>query len=150
MPSRDFIKKTRLCDRRNNPDLTCSQLVQMNLVQLGKQKQQSSKKRPWASINKYSTNCNDFAIVALIQKLLNAHGDCSTKVYVDSKGRYHGRIGNEGRKCLIKGEINISDNCFFTISDDGIITYYCFDGEAHPVCSGIPIGQLKNQGGAEC
>ena len=121
----------------------------MNLAKPERQLQQPSKKRPRAAMTNSSTGINDFMMIDLIQNLLSVHGDLSTKVYVDSNGRYHGRTGKEGRKCLVRGEINLSDNCFFTISDTGIINYYCFDGEAHPVCAGVPIGKLYN-GGTKC
>ena len=47
-----------------------------------------------------------------------------------------------GRKCLVAGEHNESDNCFFNIANDGGVFYHCFDCDAHARCAGVYIGNV--------
>ena len=76
--------------------------------------------------------------------MLRINGDASTKVIIDAHGRVVGRNGVFGRKCIVGGEHNTSDNCWFRITD-GIVYYHCFDGTAHAYCASVPIGVLSNE-----
>ena len=75
---------------------------------------------------------------------INKKGDTHTDVYMQD-GRYLGRNHPQhGRKCLIAGEHNESDNCFFTIRAGGNVFYHCFDDEAHDRNSSVCIGEIND------
>ena len=153
LPTRDFLKKCRIIDRRGDPDFTAEDLgITSSVLRRfrGLQKPAdglpSTLNLPQQKIRQFNTNQterwglshND--IVKYIETLLRRNGDNDTKVCFRN-GRYCGRNGPSGRKCLVAGEHNESDNCFFHISD-GEIHYVCFDAESHPFCASKIIGTL--------
>ena len=79
---------------------------------------------------------------ARITFLLKEKGDVHTEVF-NTGDRYIGRTHCvHGRKCLVAGEHNESDNCFFNIANDGSVFYHCFDGEHHERSAGVFLGNL--------
>ena len=76
-----------------------------------------------------------------IKELLREKGDDHTDVYMQGC-RFYGRTDPvHGRTCLVAGEHNESDNCFFTIRQDGVF-YHCHDGHAHSPGASVKLGLL--------
>ena len=94
------------------------------------------------SYNRVNYGLSNDEIVTLIVRMLRSHGDSSTRVIVDVEGRFVGRNGVSGRKCLISSEHNASDNCWFRISG-GVVHYHCFDQVDHDFNASTVIGVLK-------
>jgi hypothetical protein len=85
------------------------------------------------------------SVCSRIKELLRAKGDTHTDVYLQGN-KYCGMTdAQHGRTCLVAGEHNESDNCFFTIRQDGAVYYHCHDSEAHAACACVPIGHLVEE-----
>ena len=151
LPSREFLFKNRIVDRRGKPNYTLKDLgikinqkvkfrrPTYNVVPIS---HKTGIKHMKMSYSRLNLGLSNDAIVALIVRMLRNHGDSSTRVVVDSEGRFVGRNGVSGRKCLVAGEHNASDNCWFRISG-GVVHYHCFDDLAHEYCASTVIGVLK-------
>ena len=116
LPTRDFLMKARIVDRQGKPDATARDLgfEARAGCQVSRRCQQPRLLPQLICNEKDVAQKNKNA--ALIESMLRAHGDISTKVIVDGYGRYVDRNGSSGRKCLIAGEHTVSDNCWFRIT----------------------------------
>ena len=135
LPPREFLWKARVVDRPGKPDFGAHELgIKIKAAPPNFR----CKKRSRANLER---DQNAVKIAKQIELMLRIHGDMDTRVILNGNGRFVGRNGPAGRKCLIQGEHNKSDNCYFRIS--GRLVYYCcFDGTAHEYCASIAIGIL--------
>ena len=151
LPTREYLLKTRIVDRRGKPDYTAEELglkithklnfshPKHNSVPL---RHKTDNHHSSTSFSRVDYGLRNDEIITLIVKMLRSHGDSTTRVIVDREGRFVGRNGVSGRICLISGEHNASDNCFFRISG-GVVHYHCFDNIAHEYCASKVIGVLN-------
>ena len=151
LPNRDFLLQTRIVDHRGKPDYTANDLgIKITDKLKIKHPSQNLKtislktgdKDLMRSCNKLMYGLTNDEIVTLILRMLRLRGDSSTRVIVDREGRFVGRNGVSGRKCLVAGEHNASYNCWFRISG-GVVHYHCFDDIAHEYCASTVIEVLK-------
>jgi len=108
---------------------------------------------PVAKKTKKSNKPPRFAPVALskdkdvcetMEGMLRDRGDHHTRVTPAPKGPgFVGRTDRvHGRVCLVGGEHNASDCCYFNIDHKGQVWYHCYDRDAHAYCAGITLGTL--------
>ena len=146
LPSREFLEKARIIDRQGPADFTASDF---GWTVLRKKKNLPNKRVRNSNkiLSKNVYGLTNSIVVDQIERMLRLKGDTTTKVFVDREGRFVGRNGPSGRECIVGGEFNLSDNCFFRISN-GVVFYTCFDSCSHAYCASIAIGVLSGGKGA--
>ena len=139
LPSFELFEKISMVGKTCPPEGMLVTCAMMSIVpgQTEKLKEGVRQHIPRELADKYRDE-----VCSRIKELLRLKGDVHTDVYMQD-ARYVGKTDAQyGRKCLVAGEHNESDNCFFSIRENGQVYYHCFDDEAHDRNASVCIGEL--------